>query len=315
MKHIPTMHELLDAYLESAEAERIKRERPCSRTVHNVIVGVRVICRELSGQGEDGDWQDWPITSLTRKRLDRYLMIARSRGVASITAWSYMQGFRGITAKWALRYYEDKGWKVKPFEIPACIRRPPRYARPDRAVLVKVKEWYESLMILSDQRYWLAATLMLEFAMRNGDVANLKWSAFRVKDPGSDSDPRSADVVLSYTPNKTALSSGRVVNWPVHPDIWERVRGIRDRARLQSRVVPNADLVFAELNRELRSSKIFTGHKGLYELRKICIDHVYQKFGAEMASSISGDDIRTITRYYADPSAVNIRGVRIIDLI
>ncbi len=304
------MRELLEAYLEGAEAERIKRERPCRRTVHNVIVGVKVICRALNGQIKEGDWQEWPVTAFTRRMLDRYLMIARSEGVSPITAWSYMQGFRGITARWALRYYEDRGWKVRPFETPVCVRRPPRYVRPDRAVLVKVKEWYSSLAILADQRYWLAATLMLEFAMRNGDVANLRWSAFRVKDAGG-----GAEVVLSYTPNKTALSSGRVVNWPVHPDIWERLRRIRDRARLQSRVLPNADLVFAELNRELRRRKIFTGHKGLYELRKICIDHVYQKFGAEMASSISGDDIRTVTRYYADPSAVTVRGIRIIDLL
>ena len=34
-----------------------------------------------------------------------------------------------------------------------------------------------------------------------------------------------------------------------------------------------------------------------------------------MASSISGDDIRTVTRYYADPSAVNVLGVRIVDLL
>ena len=50
-------------------------------------------------------------------------------------------------------------------------------------------------------------------------------------------------------------------------------------------------------------------------LRKICIDHVYQKFGAEMASSISGDDIRTVTRYYADPSVVNMVGIRVMDLL
>ena len=32
------------------------------------------------------------------------------------------------------------------------------------------------------------------------------------------------------------------------------------------------------------------------------IDHVYQKYGAEMAVSISGDDIKTISHYYADPA-------------
>lgn len=37
------------------------------------------------------------------------------------------------------------------------------------------------------------------------------------------------------------------------------------------------DEVFPELNRQMRSLG-FTGTKGAYELRKICADHVYQKF-------------------------------------
>ena len=44
-------------------------------------------------------------------------------------------------------------------------------------------------------------------------------------------------------------------------------------------------------------------------------DHIYQKYGAEMAVSISGDDIKTITRYYADPAQPNIGAIRIIDLL
>ena len=34
-----------------------------------------------------------------------------------------------------------------------------------------------------------------------------------------------------------------------------------------------------------------------------------------MAVSISGDDIKTITHYYADPSQPNIGAIRIIDLL
>ena len=59
----------------------------------------------------------------------------------------------------------------------------------------------------------------------------------------------------------------------------------------------------------------FSGSKASYELRKICIDHIYQRFGAEKAVSISGDDIRTISRYYADPAQPNIGSVRVMDLI
>ena len=68
------------------------------------------------------------------------------------------------------------------------------------------------------------------------------------------------------------------------------------------------------MNRQLRALG-FKGSKASYELRKICIDHVYQRFGAERATSISGDDIKTISRYYADPSKPNIGNVRILDLL
>ena len=111
--------------------------------------------------------------------------------------------------------------------------------------------------------------------------------------------------------------------------IWSRLCAYRDEGehhykrrgwgKLEERnaplVVPCAKDVFIRLNADLCSRKIFTGSKGCYELRKVCIDHVYQKFGAEMAASISGDGIRTMMRYYADPSQPNIGDIRIIDLI
>ena len=144
----------------------------------------------------------------------------------------------------------------------------------------------------------------------NGDVAKLLWSNFQTV-----IGPDGRRVVLCYTPHKTALSSARRVSWPVHPDIWERLVRIRAASPNRPRLITNAEDVFMRLNAELRSQKLFVGTKGLYELRKICIDHIYQKFGAEMASSISGDDIRTVTRYYADPSAVQVGGVRIVELL
>ena len=89
----------------------------------------------------------------------------------------------------------------------------------------------------------------------------------------------------------------------------------KNEGRDSQLVVPCARDVYVRLNRELRTLCIFTGSKGCYELRKICIDHIYQKYGAEMASSISGDDIRTVMRYYADPSAVHVENVRVVDLL
>ena len=85
---------------------------------------------------------------------------------------------------------------------------------------------------------------------------------------------KDGSAVLCYTPHKTRLSSGRVVAWPVHPDIWSRLCDYRGVGRFRDK-----------------------------------------KYGAEMASSISGDDIRTVMRYYADPSVVHVENVRVVDLL
>ena len=114
---------------------------------------------------------------------------------------------------------------------------------------------------------------------------------------------------INYTPHKTELSSGRRVYWPIHEDIW---RKLEDYGGVQCLDV--TDETFDDINRELRMMG-FRGSKGAYELRKICIDHVYQRFGAEIAVSLSGDDITTITRYYADPAQPNIGAVRVLDLL
>ena len=134
----------------------------------------------------------------------------------------------------------------------------------------------------------------------NGDVLRLREENFVKKDERH---------YLNYTPHKTELSSGRRVYWPIHEDIW---RKFEDYGGVQCLDV--TEETFDDINRELRMLG-FRGSKGAYELRKICIDHVYQRFGAEIAVSLSGDDIKTITRYYADPAQPNIGTVRVLDLL
>ena len=43
--------------------------------------------------------------------------------------------------------------------------------------------WACGLEKRSDQREWVLATLMLEFAMRNGDAERLRWSAATTSAP------------------------------------------------------------------------------------------------------------------------------------
>lgn len=313
-KTVPTIHMVLEKYPRFAAVERLRVGRPGKETVLNLLVSVRRLCQMAGIPLED------PVSVFTRKRLTRMLDSAVLEGLKPITIWSYMNSLKGLFGRWARNYYADQHWQIPTIELPAYNRQAPRYIRPDTKVLAKVKEWYNSLSERQDSREWVIATLMLEFAMRNGDVERIRWSDFR---------PRDGVIVLCYTPHKTALSSGRHVAWPVHPEIWARLCAYRESGqhhykrrgweKLEDRnaplVVPCAHDVFVRLNADLRAQKIFTGSKGCYELRKICIDHVYQKFGAEMAASISGDDIRTMMRYYDDPSQPNIGDIRIIDLL
>lgn len=313
-KIVPTIAMVLDKYPKLAAVERLRVGKPGERAVGNTIVAVKRLCEVASIS------LDEPVAIFTRKRLTRLLDCAGCAGLKPVTIWSYLSALKGFFGRWARAYYADLHWQTPVIELPTCNRQAPRYIRPDAVILAKVKDWYNSLAERDDAREWVAATLMLEFAMRNGDVEHLQWGDFRHRDGA---------VVLCYTPHKTALSSGRRVAWPVHPDIWARLCEYRDSGRhfyrrrgwskLEDRnaplVVPCAKDVFIRLNADLRAQRLFTGSKGCYELRKICIDHIYQKFGAEMASSISGDDIRTMMRYYADPSQPNIGDVRVIDLL
>ena len=335
MKTVPTIRMVMETYPKFAAIERMRMEKPCEKTVESAVGGTRRLC-EIGGISLDE-----PITVFNRKQLEHILDLARCSELKPISVWSYLYSLRKLFAKWTHRYYADKKWTIPQLEMPSCRRQSPRYIRPDSAVLTKVKNWYRGLDARNDRREWTLATLMLEFAMRNGDVERLRWSDFRPArqcNHGMDqneitdrmnSHDSDAHMVLCYTPHKTRLSSGRVVAWPVHPDIWSRLcdyRGVgrfrdkrngwaKNEGRDSQLVVPCARDVYVRLNRELRTLCIFTGSKGCYELRKICIDHIYQKYGAEMASSISGDDIRTVMRYYADPSAVHVENVRVVDLL
>ena len=289
-KQVPTIAEVIERYQAISRAERIKSGRPCEATVRNALKGTRLVCQAARLS------LDAKVSELTRRRIDEALSVFVARGVGRVSAWSFVSQLRSLFARWALPYYRDAGWAIPKLELPTFRAVSPRYVRPGADMLEKVRRWYLQL----DGAMWFAATMMLEFAVRNGDVLRLTGGNFVV---------RENRVFLSYTPHKTALTSGRTVFWPVHREIWARFSALGGFHGLDL-----TDETFRKMNRQLRALG-FKGSKAAYELRKICIDHVYQKFGAEMATSISGDDIKTISRYYADPSQPNIGDVRILDLL
>ena len=294
----PTLSELKNEYLEAATIERLKTNKPSPRTVRNTLSGLRVFCAWLRAEAPElGEPGDIAVDALfTPKLLRRYVASQLARGVRPISALSFASQLRQLVARWALPYYEDRGWQLPAFPQMGGNAQIQRYRRPPSELIERVKDWYHSL---KPDMTWYAATMMLEFAVRNGDVKRLERGNF-VDVKGR--------VFLNYTPNKTSHSSGRVVKWPVHPDIWAIIERLRPWERQMT------DGPLKRVNRAMRKLG-FRGTKGAYELRKLCIDHVYQRFGAEMAVSISGDDIKTITRYYADPSQPNIGDLRVSELL
>ena len=287
---IPTIKEVIEFYRQIAQAERVKTGRPGMETVANVLRGTRTVCEAAEIP------LDARIDQITRKAIDTALAAFMRKGIARISAWSYVCQLRGVFARWCIPYYKDAGWEVSPLEMPVFRANPPRYVRPSAELLNRVKVWY------GKQRgeCWFAATMMLEFAVRNGDVLRLRKENFVSEN---------SRHYLHYTPHKTALTSGRRVYWPIHETIWQQLDELGGMDGLEV-----TEETFTELNRSLRSLG-FHGNKAAYELRKICIDHIYQKYGAEMATSISGDDIKTISRYYADPAQPNAGAVRVIDML
>lgn len=304
---VPTCRELLALYEKAAYAERAKNGgTPHERTIANTMKhwGYAV-------EGCKVGWED-PYTDVTTDKLEEWFVEMVDDGKERVSAWTYVSGVRSIAARWTLRYYEKEGWGVKAIEIPTIKNvKPGRYERLTDEARAGVKKWYEELWSLDDKRLWLAATMMLQFAMRNGDV---------VAATGENFVERKGVMHLRYKPRKTESSSGRVVMWPIHEDIWKRIaearKAISDAGK-SGPLVPGASWVFVRLNRALREAvpELAQKEKAMYELRKLRVDAEYRNFGAERASALSGDDIRTLSYFYADVADLAPAAVKAEDLI
>lgn len=305
---VPTCRELKALYEKAAYAEQAKNGgTPHDRTISNTM--------KHWGYAVAGCGIGWdrPYTDVTTDRLEEWFVrMVEEDDKERVSAWTYVSGVKSITARWTLRYYEKEGWGVKAIEIPTIKNvKPGRYERLTDEARAGVKKWYEGLWELEDKRMWLAATMMLQFAMRNGDVVAATGEYFV---------ERNGVMYLRYKPRKTERSSGRVVMWPIHKDIWKRIaearKAISDAGK-SGPLVPGASWVFVRLNRALRDAvpELAQKEKAMYELRKLRVDAEYRNFGAERASALSGDDIRTLSYFYADVADLAPAAVKAEDLI
>lgn len=315
----PTLREAIELYPKIVEIQRARTGgRPGKNTVTSNLNAFRIIMDVL------GCSLDTPYDAIDMSVMNAVYERLVADGAAKITAKSYLECFRAIFAKWTHFFYEQYGFKVTDVKIPPITLPPNRYHERSVEFKTKVIELYKSLKE-RDPDAWFFMTMMLQFGMRNGDVRRLTWNNFVAE---------SDNVKLRYTPNKTKLTSGRTINWPIADDIWEDILDYRlthseapfiwddpaqapfwkkNRKHPSSQVCMSEDFDYSELfqgfHAEERLRKYMRevgaqGSKSCYELRKLCASAVYKNLGQEAVSSLLGDDISIVLHFYADPSSV-----------
>ncbi len=301
----PTFREMLDLYPTIAAVYNQQTGGKLTREYqYNVLTG----CKRFLQNVKLPDTIEY--RSVNSKMVEEHYRICEMVGLSKFTANTYIYALKGLGARWTHIPYEQHGFKVESLKLPPMINPVYRYTQKSDEFKKKVKDAYRALET-EDPGAWFFMTMMLNFGMRNSDVKRLEWSNF-IETPRG--------VFLKYTPHKTHLTSGRIVHWPIPEDIWCKI--LRYKATHPDRPLCNT-LVRKALNRTpefetpdnvtrteqtvraLMRSLGATGSKSAYELRKLCCDTIYSNFGQEAASAITGDNIDTVTKYYADPSGVS----------
>lgn len=249
------------------------------------------------------------VDAISLDAMQSYIDRIGGRNITKIGICQRLQCFVGRKER---IYYHRNGYTVRPTDVPVVKddSRAYRSATPSR--MLDVLRWYRGLCSrgdrASDPRRRIFVMLMFKYAMRNGDVCRLRWGNF---------ERNGLLWRLSYTPHKTEESAaGRSVNIWLNPMDQLELEEFMGDAGENDFVIPREwstrHIGIREMQRRLNldmRSIGFTGSKGMYELRKMCIDRVFRLHGAEAASAYSGDDFKTVKFHYADTSNLNLHGL------
>ncbi len=155
-----------------------------------------------------------------------------------------------------------------------------------------------------DYEIWWAATAMLRFAMRNSCAERISPRNFF---------EREGIHYLRWLPHKTERTQ-RWVTWSVHPDFMEKINKVIEALDLDEddHILDHPRMRFERLNSEVRKIHDWfkEKEKAAYELRKICIDNLFHKLGAEKTSALTGEDMKTIAYFYADVTIADMEPIR-----
>lgn len=318
-ENVPTFAKLIELYEEYAPKECAKNGRPEERAQMATVRYFGYLMKKC------GFTETERCDKLTTGKMDLAIAEWIAEGKSRETAKSYAMSAKAITARWAIPMYEAAGWKVTPYEMPVMRGRKDmkgvgaRYKKLKDETIEAIDKLYESLwhenMRPFEYKLWLYTTLVFKFAMRPEDTGRVTME-LEDEEHGRFVEHNGLHY-LSYTPHKTRNSSGRHVNWPVHPEYWERIEecarviGVEgDRPLINSvRWVRDVLNMMLHSIEELRERS-----KWGYELRKLDMHRTFHKFGAEKVAAKSGDDIQTILQYYADISWVDVDKMNLDDL-
>ena len=266
-------------------------------------------CRNVIGEVEKfqrsyGIKDGMKITVICHDVLAKYMrdFYGDRRNITKMGVCSRLRAFVGVNER---IYYSQFGYKVEPIDIPSIKDDSKAYESKVGDIVMKVLRWYRHLQFSEDPRERLFATLMLHFGMRNGDVGRAKWGIFK----------KYGDMLrLEYIPHKTEISaSGRkvkiVANLSDQEELMEARGNAGDDEYIIARKWGNHHAGLHSLQDRMNNSLRelgFKESKGLYELRKMAIDTVWQTQGAEAAAAFSGDAINTAGFYYADNSSKGV---------
>lgn len=305
-----TIKDFLEEYKKAAKSQYASHGAPRPATV-DINAGALLIIIKAAGLTEVDR-----VDRIDRNTVQKYVDARCGEGSdrARISAWSTIAHARSCFARWALDKYQQAGLKIPPstnWPMPPKNKLLLAYERPPAELTDKTMAWYNALET-SNPPMWAAVTLMLQLAMRPISAANITWENFqKINDRW----------VVRYIPSKTEgrTKRPRPVIWPLHGDLYERLR----KAAGPVHLVKGANLYqryafyVREINKELRAIGWDRSRwqKACYELRKLCVDTVFNSMGAERASQISGDNISTVLNYYADPNKSGFDGINISKII
>ena len=297
----PTLDEMLEVYRDLAAASYAERDSPRPKTATECEARLRMIAGDMGISGGD------LVDKLTAEAVRRWLRgrvdgaAADQRERARYSAWRTMAQARSVWAAWTLDGYRQAGVDVPPCLLawPKAGRgaaQAPQYQDPPDSLKRHTVEALDALEA-ADPQLWLAATLLLECAMRPCDARELTWEAFEVRDGAA---------WLRYVPSKTRgrTREARAVEIPVDPALLARMRLANPEP---GHVVPGRNPTDRENVFKRRLNGWVRGigwdpakyRKGAYELRKLSVSAALNAAGIEWAAAKAGDNPETVRKYYA----------------